>query len=908
MHQDNGEEKRKIWFVQWWKKYYVYVISSILILIAVGIVLVAKHFWPFGEGALLNGDVLIQTWPFIAELRRKFFSGESLLFTWNGAYGSNFYSFLTYGHINPITFILMLIPQRYFWHAITICVVILLLFMNGSMLYFLTHRPGNVLKTNDISNMFFSLSYTLCMYVVSNLNNWTFLVVAVLFPLIILGLESFVADGRWKLYFVTLALAILFNYYFAALFCIFIVLYYFTLEFDSFNSFCQKSLKVFLTSVLALGVSGFLIVPTAMIMFGQSYTKSAFSNQIWFTSFFDILKQFLAFNCAVDRGSNSDSFGEVNLYFGLLMLMLTTFYFFNSAIDRKKRIKKLCLVVLYLLAFNTNILNYVMHLFHYPTWFPNRFSLFFTLACIIMAYDSWVEMKRGEYKQMTIPKGVLLGIGWAGITVLCFAFAREIKYEFTYYYSIMIFLFYMVAMLLLPYCRKVWPRILTVIGCIELILNFGYATIYRPLIYSVEGPTHYAELEEEALQKGVGEELYGFSRVLEGNSIAAGKNGGWLHGIKNTALFSSSINDKLQLFLFQIGVVAGGNYISPYTYTPATMSLLNIQYIFYDDNMVDLRRSEGFYTEPTVIYNQYPKLFENENVYVYENPTVLSVGYMVDSDADEYFLGNESDYEFTEYMAENINTWVEAVSGVSDVLQPEELKINSIDLINCEGAVVEDRYFITQTLQESDIVEFKKQGEAINIDTSTQDYNQKESSTMVLDCEAMEAGDYYVEIGDGLRAVGYLEKGESFRIYYEGTYIDEGLKENIGLSGTIQLYRFDESQWQKAYEEISKQQMEVTDYSSSELKGTIDVSESGILFTSIPYDANWHLYIDDVETDIVPLWGEAFVGARLDTGTHHIRLVYRQRGLLLGTCISFLAIGIAVFLFIKENKKRETDA
>ena len=88
---------------KWWKNYYVYAVSSLIILITVTVVLAVKHFWPFGNGTLLNGDFIMQGWPFIMEFKRKLATGDSLLYTWHAGFGTNFYSILSYGMFNPFT-------------------------------------------------------------------------------------------------------------------------------------------------------------------------------------------------------------------------------------------------------------------------------------------------------------------------------------------------------------------------------------------------------------------------------------------------------------------------------------------------------------------------------------------------------------------------------------------------------------------------------------------------------------------------------------------------------------------------------------------------------------------------------------------------------------------------------------
>lgn len=50
-----------------------------------------------------------------------------------------------------------------------------------------------------------------------------------LFPLIALGLEKLVTEGKYRLYCISLALCILSNYYISIMVCIFLVLYFLVL-------------------------------------------------------------------------------------------------------------------------------------------------------------------------------------------------------------------------------------------------------------------------------------------------------------------------------------------------------------------------------------------------------------------------------------------------------------------------------------------------------------------------------------------------------------------------------------------------------------------------------------------------------------------------------------------------------
>lgn len=904
--RQNGKKTEVSGLRHFWGEYYVYIVSSLLIVVAMIVVLVIKRYWPFGNSLLIGGDFMLQGWPFLAELKHKLMEGDSLLYTWNAGFGTNFYSIIAYGLVNPITLLYLLFPVPVMPMLNILIYGLSIISCNCTMLYFLTHRPGHSLPRNRIANMLFSMSYSLCMYMISNTNNWTFLICAVLFPLIILGLENFVANKGWKLYFITLALSFLFNYYFTGLFCIFIILYYLTLEFGSWSCFFKKSLKILGISIVAILLSAVFLIPIAFQMMGQEYTVSTVVEGIWFTSFFDIIKNVFAFNYIIDRGIANDSYGEVNLYYGLLPLLLTTFYFLNPKIKRSVRLKKLLLVAFYLVAFNLNSLNYLMHLMHYPTWFPNRFALFFTLLCIILAYEGWVAMEQTEFRYATVIRGVGIGLGWIVLALLSLAFAETIRYTFTYTYSVILLLVYMVAVLLLPYLKGKEARILAVVGCIELCLNFMFLHLIR-----IGGSYGYAERSGDVkeLEKFLAEapirSQEEFYRVLEGKNSILSINGGLLNNIKGTSIFSSSMGNHGKL-LECVGVDTGSNNIFPYTYTPMMMSLLNIRYIYQDNTLGDNRSMpDNLYTSSIDNVKRYDEVYSLGDYSLYENPTVLSVGYMVDENAEGSFADGFMEYEQQEgIIGSATDEWTEGICGVSGIMEKISPQISNIESLNCEAVAWGNTFILSNGKQSLELQD--RQGtdlsDAKALRTEKpESYDPTGNSVIRFDCTVKEAGEYYVEIAGYFAPAGYLEAGEEVQVFFE---LEPQYLTEAGIAGSyIQFYRFDEEQWQKVYDILSRHQLQVEHYTSTSIDGTIQAEDRGLMFTSIPYDDNWHLYVDGEEKETIPLWDGSFLAAELEPGVHTIRLEYRQKGLLLGGCISVIALGITVLVFITGRRR-----
>ena len=89
------------------------------------------------------------------------------------------------------------------------------------------------------------------------------------------------------------------------------------------------------------------------------------------------------------------------------------------------------------------------------------------------------------------------------------------------------------------------------------------------------------------------------------------------------------------------------------------------------------------------------------------------------------------------------------------------------------------------------------------------------------------------------------------------------------------------------------------------LRGTIDCHQDGLLYTSIPSDGGWHVYVDDEEADIT-LVGEVMVAVPLTEGSHTVEYIYRNDAFSLGwkiSAICLLLFGITAPIYYHTRKK-----
>ena len=82
------------------------------------------------------------------------------------------------------------------------------------------------------------------------------------------------------------------------------------------------------------------------------------------------------------------------------------------------------------------------------------------------------------------------------------------------------------------------------------------------------------------------------------------------------------------------------------------------------------------------------------------------------------------------------------------------------------------------------------------------------------------------------------------------------------------------------------------------ISGTITSDKGGMMTLSIPYDDNWHIYVDGEEQQLETV-NIAMMGTAITKGTHKIELVYNKEN----NYAIYAGVGIVVLiLFFIANK------
>ena len=86
------------------------------------------------------------------------------------------------------------------------------------------------------------------------------------------------------------------------------------------------------------------------------------------------------------------------------------------------------------------------------------------------------------------------------------------------------------------------------------------------------------------------------------------------------------------------------------------------------------------------------------------------------------------------------------------------------------------------------------------------------------------------------------------------------------------------------------------------IQGTIRVKKDGWFITSIPYDKHFKMFIDGKETKIQKV-NTAFLGCKIESGNHEVKIIYHAPGTITGKILSL--IGMAGFLSLLVREKRK---
>jgi len=851
------------------KKNSLYLLAFFLPIAMMMLIFIIRGIYPFGDESFLHVDMYHQYFPFLTEFYHKLKHGESLFYSWNAGIGSNFLALYVYYLASPFNWLVIFCPESLLIEFMTYLIVLKIGFSGATFAYYLSKH----FQRKDYTILFFAIFYAMSGYYAAYNWNVMWLDCIVLAPIIILGLERLVSEGKYKMYCISLALAILSNYYISIMICIYLVLYFFVLLIT-----CPDRVKAFfrfgIYSLLAGGMAAILLIPELAALHYSEFASFNFPKTI--SSYFSIM-DVLARHCVnvtVEIGLNH----WPNLYCGVAVLFLIPLYIMSKNISTTEKIGKLSLLAFMIISFATNILNFIWHGFNYPDSLPCRQSFLYIILILTLCYEALIHLREYSKSEMTYSFcGVMFFI------LLCEKLTdSETITDSTFLLTGILLLFY--AIMMYQY-RKHSDASTNFIIYMTLLVVVTEATVNMSTtsVPTVSRSNYIENMESNAaLASEIQSEDSSLYRIEKFTRLT--QNDAMLSDFPSASLFSSTSNSHVKNFYNEYGMKSSRVFYSFEGATPLTSALLHTKYMLSKEALP----SDSLYSLKK----------ESNGSYLYENTYMLPFGYIIDaadltkaastSGATDIFNTEDTSVKKRVPVDNDLFDTVDEVFSESDEdTAVEEVLENPLEIQNELIA----KCNITTPLFNKLPTEEIDSSASIQVEQDTHVYaytNNRKVNTIVAN------------MGSESKTFKKLKNSYIIDLGYQkaGTVITLHCTEPENTSPNLVAYALDENTLQQWISHLSEQPLEIDSYTDHGLTGHVLVEEPGQLVLSVPYEPGWTLKVDGKNATI-NLFEDTLISVPLTKGEHTITLSYYPAGLNIGIIISlvclFIFLGILYF-------------
>ncbi len=863
-------------------------LAPIIILI---IIYATREIFPFGDQMYLRSDMYHQYAPFLKLFQNTIKHGGSLDYTWNIGLGSNFLSTYAYYLASPINWLVGLLPSNYIPEIMSGFIMLKSGLMSSFMTYYLIRKfnrnaaGGEVIASdvameqgiekpkkrivqgtpNDYIAACFGIFYAMSGYMAAYSWNVMWLDCLCILPIMMLGLERLVKERKCLLYTICFAIAVLSNYYIAIMLCIYSLLYFiYLLVAERGQRILETIGRYLLYSFIGGCIGAVIFLPALMTLFGTASADSSFPENL--NAYYNLLEMFAhgTMNAKVTMLE-----GYVpNIYCGIAIFALIPLYWLNRTIPVMQRAGKTILMAIMIFSFTFNVPAFIWHGFHFPNSLPSRQSFIYIFLVLTMGYEAFLRIRKITVREIIICFGVAIAAVFA---LQALYNSEEYPMSVAYVSAAFLIVYGVVALLLnrkkyLVRCAAV--AILVIICVAEMVINTdetGYGTTSR---------VSYTE-DNRAIDTVLGKiEDDDFYRVEKLKRRT--KNDGAWSGYKSASVFSSVTKAAVSDFYESFGLQNGTNSFSYYGNTPFTSALLGVRYVMTDEQMDDSylqfiakeklgKEKVPGLAEPQIAENAAEESIDLDygSIFLYKNKYSLPLGFMIRETAQaEVNLMTQNPFVVQ-------NDFADAAAGAGPIFTIGD---------NIQGSEI--RY----TVQESGRLYFYIGQKLKNLTITMEKGEIPGSSNTFTSLECAMIID-----------AGEVRKGDELKL----TTADEDVEQFMVIPAML-----DEDALDDVISALGSEPLEVESFGDTYVKGSVNVSQAGMLFTSIPYDKGWSAYVDGKKTEIKDFYG-AFVQIPLDAGTHSIELRYRVPGKTAGLIVSILAV-LALICFSIFKKKGVT--
>ncbi len=844
-----------------------FILPAVLLLAAYFIIGLA----PFGSSSILSLDLAAQYVHFYAELKDAVFGDGSIIYSWSRTLGGEFLGMIAYYLASPFTFLIIIMPKAWIGFAVALVILIKTGMCGFTMHLYLRKSKG----MEQYEALIFSVMYALCAYVVVYGSNLMWLDGVFILPIIALGIEKMVGSGKCTLFIFSLAYGLFTNYYIGYMLCIFSLLYFFCVLFSARYeenlgiAVIKNLLRAAVSAVCAVMCAAVMLLPAyRSLSFGKSsFTDPDYSLRPTADFITELSKLFTGTYDSVDYG------GTVYVYCGILTLMLMPLYFTLKSVSVRQKIGMGALLAFLGASVSFTSLDVFWHGFQYPNWLNHRYSFIISFLMVILAAQVW--SKREEISS----KSVFAVSGFIGLLLVQIQVSGP--EEFGLFESLLlsaaltgIYLVIIGALKSSEKRRSLLTALLCVTVCAELLVSSA-VSLYKygdDVIYTASGKIE-GNIEKYAPSAEILKKLDGeFYRVERYGSRL--NNDPFSIGFNGLTSSTSTVNSSVITLMNSLGYVSYSNFTKYTTINPAADSLLGVKYIISDSRIDNTVHIEETGLSPT------------DGVTIYRNLFALPVAFLSSSDITDVGVSIEK-------------SPFETINGIYSGLLGREVKIFVPAILRSVGRsgtvpVTEDgvTFYTDAAVDKQKTLTFR-----LGVEEGQQLYSYFPSPYR-SEFELSVNGESMGKInGRDTYAVQYLGGAGSGETEVTLSW-DEG---SISMySGTNYFYILDTELLSEVCAELSEGGLVIGERSETEFNGAVSSSGDSVMFTTIPYDSDWQVYIDGERVSTYKVCA-ALMAFDVPEGEHQIKIKYVSGVFITGLCLSAVGTAALCAFAVAEN-------
>ena len=822
----------------------------------IGVYLSQGIYWNSDTSPLL-GDGFHQYVIFDIALRNILHGNGSLFYTFTSGLGLNFYALSSYylgSFLSPLVYFFDLTNMP---DAVYLTTLLKFGLIGLSTYFSLNKLFQSIPKPLKLA---LSTSYALMSFSVSQLEIKTWLDVFILIPLIITGLHLLITEKKFLLYFTSLSILFIQNYYFGYMTALFLIFWYLCQISWDFKTRKSSFLDFIITSVLAGMASLILTLPTLFDLqtHGEKLTEvTKFQTESsWYLDLF--AKQFIG-------SFDTTKYGAIPMIFvGLLPFILTILFFTLTSIKFHVKLIYAIFFAFLIASFYIEALDLFWQGMHTPNMFLHRYSWIFSTLLIYTAAEVLNRLKEIKIWNFLVSL-FLIVTGFLATIYL------KSHYSFLTDLNILLTLEFLVvySLLLLAVIKKfisvnLFAILISLFIMVEMSLNassqidgiakeWGFASrsAYNRDIPAMESFSTYIGNQftrTEKLETQTGNDSMKFN----------------YNGISQ---FSSVRNRSASSTLDKLGFKSSGTNLNLRYANNSILadSLFGIQYNI-SDSPID---KYGF-----------KDIYQKDNLTLYENQYSLPIAFASQS--------VYNDVKFNEHTLDNQASFLNQLANVDfDYFSPipYDKTENTDDLISVTSSSNEDAAIQYQ-------IEVPENSQVYLSFTNLHFSNDKQKKVDIL--VNGEKKTFTTDNVFSFFNLGYTKEKKTFNIH-------------VSFPGNSQVsfesptfYRLDTQTLTEAIQKIKEQPVTVST-SKNKVFATYDVQQDTSIFFTIPYDKGWSAYQDGKKIEIKQAQ-TGFMKVDVPKGKGTITLSFIPNGFITGAICSFTSL----LLFGIYNHKRKS--